>query len=96
MRLSAQRGAAPAHVLLDPQGKIGRLYGASVTPTMFVIRADGTVAYAGAADSIPSARAADLEKAEPYARDALRAVLDGRPVAQPRTRAYGRVIRYES
>lgn len=93
-QLSRERGATPAHVVLDPNGAVGRLYGAAVTPTIFVIRADGMLAYMGGADSIASTRTEDLIKAEPYARDAMRAVADGKPVAKPVTRAYGCTIHY--
>ena len=47
------RNADPAHVLLDPQGVIGRLYSAETTPDIFVIRPDGALAYMGGADSSP-------------------------------------------
>ena len=44
------RNADPAHVLLDPKGAIGRLYGAQTTPHIFVINSDGALAYMGGAD----------------------------------------------
>jgi peroxiredoxin len=90
------RKAAPAHVLLDPQGAIGRLYGAQTTPHIFVIRPDGALAYAGGADSIASTRIADMGKAEPYAREAIEAVAAGKPVAHPLTRPYGCSVKYSS
>lgn len=93
---TASRNAAPAHVLLDPKGEIGRKYGAQVTPHMYVIAADGTLAYMGGADSIPSTRVEDLAKAEPYARKAIEAVAAGKPVEKPVTRAYGCTIKYMS
>lgn len=95
-QLSRERGATPAHVILDPTGAIGRLYAAAVTPTIVIIKSDGTLAYMGGADSIASTRQEDLAKAEPYARNAMRAVADGKPVAQPVTRAYGCAIHYQS
>jgi peroxiredoxin len=93
---TASRKAAPAHVLLDPQGEIGRLYGAETTPHIFVIRPDGTLAYAGGADSIASTRISDMQKAEPYAREAIEAVVAGKPVAHPLTRPYGCSVKYSS
>ena len=53
---TASRNAAPAHVLLDPTGAVGRLYDAETTPHIFVIRPDGRLAYMGGADSIASTR----------------------------------------
>jgi len=93
-QLSKDRGATPAHVLLDPNGTIGRLYKATVTPTIFIIKPDGTIGYMGGADSIASARVEDLEKAEPLARDAMRALAEGKAPAKPWTRAYGCTIHY--
>src|SRR5688572_831450 len=49
-KLTADKGAAPAAVLLDPDGTIGKAYGAKTTPHMFVIDPKGAVVYAGAID----------------------------------------------
>ncbi|WP_341678795.1 redoxin domain-containing protein [Niveibacterium sp. SC-1] len=87
--------AAPAHVLLDPEGRIGRSYGAQTTPHMYVIAADGKLAYMGGIDSIASTRIEDIPKAEPYAREALQAVVAGQAVSKPVTRAYGCSVKYK-
>ncbi|MBU0600938.1 MAG: redoxin domain-containing protein [Gammaproteobacteria bacterium] len=87
-------GAVPTHFLLDPKGDIGRAYAAQVTPHMYVIAPDGTLAYMGGIDSIASADPADIPKAEPFARLAIEAVLDGRKVAKPVTRPYGCSVKY--
>jgi hypothetical protein len=92
--LTASRQAAPAHVLLDPTGALGHLYGAMTTPHIFVIAADGTLAYMGGADSVASTRIDDMAQAEPYAREAIDAVAAGRPVAHPVTRPYGCSVKY--
>ena len=52
--LTKSRNAAPAAVLLDPQSKIARAYGATVTPHMYIIDANGMLVYKGGIDSIPS------------------------------------------
>lgn len=93
---TASRKAAPAHVLLDPQGVIAHLYGAETTPHIFVIKPDGGLAYMGGADSIASTRIGDMQKAEPYAREALEAVVSGKPVMHPVTRPYGCTVKYSS
>jgi hypothetical protein len=93
---TASRKAAPAHVLLDSKGNIGRLYGAETTPHIFVIKPDGTLAYMGGADSIASTRIDDMRKAEPYAREAIEAVVAGKPVLHPVTRPYGCSVKYSS
>jgi peroxiredoxin len=92
--LTASRHAAPAAVLLDPQSKIARAYGATVTPHMYVIDAQGVLVYKGGIDSIPSANTADIPKATQYVRAALDQVLAGKPVAEASTRPYGCSLKY--
>ena len=92
--LTRARGAAPAHVLLDPQGDLGRLYDAQTTPHLFIVGADGTLGYMGGADSIASTRDADLARAKPYARNALVAMAAGRAAPDPVTRPYGCTVKY--
>ena len=92
--LTRTRNAAPAHVLLDPDQKIARLYAATVTPHMFIVDARGTLVYAGGADSIASTRADDIARATPYVRDALTALATGRPIANAVTRPYGCMVKY--
>jgi hypothetical protein len=81
-------------VLLDPQGTVGKLYGATNTPHMYVIDPKGVLAYAGAIDDRPTSRRADVQGAQNYVRLALEAVQAGRPVKTPLTRAYGCTVKY--
>lgn len=92
--LTTSRGAAPAHVILDPDGDIGRAYGAKTTPHMFIIDGDGVLQYDGAIDSIKSARVSDIEAAENYVTAALDDLAAGEPVATPSTKAYGCSVKY--
>jgi peroxiredoxin len=92
--LTETRKAAPAAVLLDPKGQVGRAYDARVTPHMYLINAEGVLVYMGGIDSIPSTRAEDIEKATPYFRDALAAAADGEPVKNAVTRPYGCSVKY--
>ncbi|MBL0897885.1 MAG: thioredoxin family protein [Reyranella sp.] len=92
--LTRSRGAAPAAVLIDPQSKIARAYGATVTPHMYIVDAKGTLVYKGGIDSIPSSSAADVPKAKQYVRVALDEVLAGKPVSEASTRAYGCTMKY--
>jgi peroxiredoxin len=92
--LTVRRQAAPAAVLLDPQGTVGRHYGATVTPHMYVIDPQGVLVYAGAIDDRPTTRRSDVQGAQNYVRAALEAVLAGRPVRTPATRAYGCTVKY--
>jgi hypothetical protein len=94
--LTQSRNAAPTHVLLDPDGALGHLYGAETTPHLFVIAPTGALAYMGGADSIASTRVEDLTRAEPFAREAIFAVLDNQPVQHAVTRPYGCTVKYSS
>ncbi|WP_159718174.1 redoxin domain-containing protein [Geminicoccus flavidas] len=92
--LTVSRGARPEAVLLDPMSRAARAYQATTTPEMFVIGRDGTLLYMGGIDSIRSTRPADIERAEPYLRNALLAAVEGRPVEPSVTRPYGCAVKY--
>ncbi len=92
--LSRTRHAVPEAVLLDPTGVLGRLYEAKTTPHLFVIDARGDLRYMGGIDSIATTDVADIPHAEPYLKEAMLAVTDGKPVAHPVTRPYGCSIKY--
>jgi peroxiredoxin len=86
--------AAPTAVLLDPQGNLGRLYGARTTPHMFVIDPQGKLIYDGAIDDRPTDDVGDIKGADNYVTDALSAAMAGKPVANPYTRPYGCSVKY--
>ncbi len=95
-QLTSERGAVPGNVLFDTDGKIGRMYGAQVTPHMYVIDPKGVLTYIGAIDDKPSTRLGDVQGARNYVREALAAVKGGKPMDPPLTRAYGCTIKYMS
>ena len=95
-KLTADRGAAPTAVLFDPKGSVGRSYGAMVTPHMYVIKGDGTLAYMGGIDDKATTRQADLKTAKPFVDMALDEVMQGKPVSTTTSRAYGCTIKYSS
>ena len=92
--LTRSRHAVPTAVLLDPSGNMGRLYHAKTTPHMFVIGPAGDLEYMGGVDSIATADIEDIKSAEPYLKEAMLAVVDGKPVAHPVTRPYGCSVKY--
>jgi peroxiredoxin len=91
---TTKRNAAPAAFLLDPQSRIARAYGATVTPHMYIIDAAGMLVYKGGIDSIPSSSTSDVPKAKQYVRVALDEVLAGKPVTEASTRPYGCSLKY--
>jgi AhpC/TSA family len=92
--LTTTRKARPSAVLLDPTGIVGKMYGATNTPHMYVIDKAGTLVYAGAIDDRPTSRRGDVQGARNYVREALQAVAIGQPVKTPVTRAYGCTVKY--
>ena len=89
-----QRKAKPTALLLDPDGTVGRRYGAKTTPHVFVINPEGVVIYAGALDDRPSFDSADLPTAPNYVRQALDQAMAGQPVSVASTRPYGCAVKY--
>jgi peroxiredoxin len=88
------KGAAPTAVLLDPEGKTARVYGAKTTPHMFVIDRNGTLAYAGGIDDKPSTDQEDVATAHNYVTAALEALSAGGPVATKASQPYGCSVKY--
>jgi len=95
-RLTAERNAAPSAVLFDPTGKVGKSYEAKVTPHMYIIKPDGSLAFMGGIDDKPSARIADLKTATNHVDVALTELKQGKPVSTTTTRPYGCTIKYAS
>lgn len=81
----------PYPVLLDPEGEVGRAYGAKTTPHMFVIEPGGTVVYNGAIDDDRSV--AKLGGTN-HVAVALKALAAGEPVPVAETRPYGCSVKY--
>lgn len=86
--------SAATDIILDPEGKIGRLYGAKTTPHMYVINKEGVLVYQGAIDDKPDAEKASVASAKNYVAEALDLVLAGKPVSQHTTKSYGCAVKY--
>ena len=83
-------------MLMDDSGKVGQLYGAKTTPHMYIINPQGVLIYAGAIDSVPSARVDDIKTATNYIRQGLAQALAGKPISVATTQAYGCSVKYKS
>jgi thiol-disulfide isomerase/thioredoxin len=77
--------------LYDSTQKIGRDYGATVTPHVFVLDAGRKLAYRGAIDDNMAA----VEVKKHYLREALDALLDGKQPTETITKQFGCSIKYE-
>jgi peroxiredoxin len=82
-------------LLLDPEGKAGRAYGAKNTPNMVVINPEGKIAYEGAIDSKATPNPADIPNSTNYVKVALDESLAGKPVTTANTRPYGCSVKYK-
>lgn len=87
-------GAKPTTYLLDPQGLIGKGYGARTTPHMYIIDGQGRLAYKGGIDDKPSADVADIATARNHVLAALAEMKAGKPVSVKETRPYGCSVKY--
>ena len=83
-------------ILMDPDGEIGKTYGATVTPHMYVINPDGELVYRGGIDDKPTTDEADIEGATNYVDRALTAVMNGEEVSLKQAKPYGCTIKYAS
>lgn len=92
--LLIEKGAAPTAYLLDPEGKVGRSYGARTTPHMFIVDAAGALVYAGGIDDKPSTDKADIATARNHVQAALDEALGGKPVTVSTSPSYGCSVKY--
>jgi peroxiredoxin len=91
-----EKKASPTAVLLDPDGTLGKLYGARTTPHMFVIDKAGQLQYMGAIDDAPSLANQDVTKANNYVRAALGQIMAGQKVTTSTTQPYGCSVKYKN
>jgi len=78
-------------ILLDMDGKVGKMYGAQTTPHMYIIDTDGVLRYMGGIDNDPSGRSNNRVN---YVEQALEEILAGSSVSVPESRAYGCSVKY--
>ena len=91
---TAEHAAHPTTVALDPDGKVGKMYGARVTPHMFIVNKDGVLAYAGAIDDQPSANPDSIAEAKNYVAAALDELIAGKSVSVASSDPYGCSVKY--
>lgn len=85
-------------VLVDESGEVGRLYGATNTPHMYVIDDKGVLVYRGAIDNSPDGEGDSPTggKLVNYVETALGELAAGKPVTTKDTKAYGCSVKYGS
>jgi len=92
MKKRAAEKNYPFPYLHDATQQVGKSYGASVTPEVFVLKADRTVGYLGAIDDNWNDESAVGRR---YLRDAIEALLAGKEPVRFETRPVGCGIQYE-
>ena len=90
-RIYAAQKGLQFPILMDPDGKVGHMFGAASTPHMFVIDKAGKLVYTGAIDDN---KQGDNEDPKSYVGAALDATLAGKAVDTPRTKSYGCGVKY--
>ena len=95
-RAAAKAWSMAYPILVDESGSVGKAYGATNTPHMFVVSKDGKLVYKGAIDNSP-----DAERGSPqggvlveYVSATVEDLAAGRPVRTAQTRAYGCAVKY--
>lgn len=91
---TAEHNAHPTTVALDPEGTVGKIYGARTTPHMFIVDKNGILAYAGAIDDQPSANPDTIAEAKNYVAAALDELLAGKAVSVASSDPYGCGVKY--
>lgn len=94
LQIVTDQNANPSIKILDESGEIGKKYGALTTPHMFVIDAEGTLAYAGAIDDNSSPNPKTVEGANNYVLAAISDIKEGNAVQIPQTQPYGCSVKY--
>ena len=77
----------------DSSGAVGHLYDMKTTPDMYVIDKNGVLVYQGAMDNKPDPMH-DPRTARNYVREAVNALLAGKPVEVSQTKPYGCSVKY--
>ena len=93
--LTAGQQSRRTAYLLDPEGEIGRLYGAKATPHMYIVNSAGTLVYRGAIDDRPTQDKADIADSRNHVLAALGELKAGKPVSVATSRAYGCNVKYK-
>ena len=95
--LTNTRNAEPNHVLFDPEGGVGKMYGAKTTPHMYVIDKKGVLRYQGAIDDAgeQSFWTKNLLEADNYVKNALSDLQSKQEVSTKVSKPYGCSVKYK-
>lgn len=94
LKEKAENKASPTDILLDPEGKVGKLYGAKTTPHMYIIDKAGTLVYQGAIDDRADSDKNSIPSAKNYVASALDELILGKKITAHTTKSYGCAVKY--
>jgi peroxiredoxin len=81
-------------LLLDTDGKVGKLFGAKTTPHVYVIDTEGVLRYQGALDNVGGAKVKDGMQVQNYGLNAVKQIKAGETVTPDSTKSYGCSVKY--
>jgi peroxiredoxin len=93
-KVASEKGSEPTTIILDESGEVGKMYDAQTTPHMYVIDAEGNLAYMGAIDDNSSPRIETVEGANNYVKAAITSLKAGEAVEVAQTPPYGCSVKY--
>lgn len=91
---SEKEGNKASAILLDPEGTVGKAYGAKTTPHLYVIDKEGKLAFMGGIDDKPTTDISDIDGATNYVAAALEALMAGKEVKVTKVKPYGCGVKY--
>lgn len=94
-KVMKEKGFKSTALLLDGEGKVGKLYGAKTTPHMYVIDPKGNLIYMGGIDDKASPNPDDIKTSKNYVIAALEESMAGKQVSVPTSRPYGCSVKYK-
>lgn len=91
--------AKPNKIIMDADGKLGKMFGAKTTPHIFIIDQEQVLRYQGAIDDAGGGARffkADITKSKSYAKAALEQILNNEKVIINSSKPYGCAVKYHS
>lgn len=91
----AEKNKVTYPILDDRTGKVGKAFGATRTPHMYIINEKGKIVYRGAIDNAPLGKLPEgHDKVLNFVDIALAEITEGKPITIQKTREYGCTVKY--
>lgn len=94
LKEKVDKGSNADYILLDPTGKVGKMYGAQTTPHIYILDKTQKLAYQGAVDDTPSTDPDDIKGSKNYVRLALNELMNNKKIKFAKTKPYGCSVKY--